>query len=77
MAELRKFWEERYPEVETDVAAYSAVYSGRAAVVFDVVASGQRDYLRKVRALVADFERRLPQRTWLHSQATVQVLDSA
>jgi hypothetical protein len=59
IAELRRFWEERYLGVEIDVAAYSAVYSGRrAAMVFDVVASRQRDYLRKVRALVATFEQR-------------------
>jgi hypothetical protein len=57
MTELRKFWEERHPGVETGVAHYSAVYSGRrAAMVFDVVASRQRDYLNRVRRLVADFE---------------------
>jgi hypothetical protein len=59
MTELRKLCEERHPGVEAGVAHYSAVYSGRrAAMVFDVVASRQRDYLNKVRALVADFERR-------------------
>lgn len=60
MTELRGFWKARQPGVETDdTVAYSAVYSARrAAMVFDVVASRQRDYLRKVRALVADFERR-------------------
>jgi hypothetical protein len=59
MAELRKLWEERHPGIEGDVAHYSAVYSGRrAAMVFDVVASRQRKYLNKVRALVTDFEQR-------------------
>lgn len=59
IAELRKFWEERYPRVETDLARYPALYSGRrAAMVFDVVASRQRDYLKKVRSLVAAFEQR-------------------
>jgi hypothetical protein len=78
MTELRKFWEERHPGVETDVAHYAAVYSGRrAAMVFDVVASRQRNYLNKVRRLVADFDRRPPQQAWLHSQATAQALDSA
>lgn len=59
MAELRKFWEVRRLGVETAVAHYSAVYSGRrAAMVFDVVASRQRNYLNKVRALIVDFEQR-------------------
>lgn len=59
MAQLHKFWKERYPGVEAAVAQYPAVYSGRrAAMVFDVVASRKRDYLKKVRALVVDFEQR-------------------
>jgi hypothetical protein len=59
MVELRKFWKERHTGVETDMAHYSAVYSGRrAGMVFDVVASRQRDYQNKVRTLVADFELR-------------------
>jgi hypothetical protein len=59
MDELRKFWKERHPEVETDMTHYSAVYSDRrAAMVFDVVASRQRNYLNRVRALVAHFQQR-------------------
>jgi hypothetical protein len=59
IVELRKSWQERYPGIRTEVAQYPAVYSGRrAAMVFDVVASRQRDYLKKVRPLVAAFEQR-------------------
>jgi hypothetical protein len=56
---LRQRWEERNQTVETRPERYAAVYvQRRAAMVFDVVASRQRDYARKVRQLVSEFEQR-------------------
>jgi hypothetical protein len=59
ISSLRQLVDERYGAVETRIERYAAVYDQRrAAMVFDVVASRRRNYERRVRRLVGEFEQR-------------------